>query len=390
MLARAREAEPGFELTADNAVSLARLCRALNGLPLAIELAAARLTFLSPQELLARFDQGIDALGRGPRDLPPRQRGLRAALDWTHGLLSEDQARLLRRLGAFAGPVSLERIELVVGGGVDLLEALAQLVDLSLVTSRRATGGSSSTPPCRATRATSSPQSARPTSSPSPRRGVRRGRRILGQPLPVRRRCRSQSAVLREEADLGLALTWAAAADEDCFAGLAGGAAMALLFAARLSPWSDMIEQALRLTMAIGGRPRTWLLLAASLAAFQREDVQLAQARLASTVAAAEHVADPRFSCLMHTCSIIFHVLTGATDGVRDEYSLLSRRVAELRDRELAALVQGLEPYVLAYCERRNAEAGAIWAALIADRARTDFAGWSRALLLAGLRAARG
>ncbi len=134
LLARAREAEPGFELTADNAVSLARLCRALNGLPLAIELAAARLTFLSPQELLARLDQGIDALGRGPRDLPPRQRGLRAALDWTHGLLSEDQARLLRRLGAFAGPVSLERIELVVGGGVDLLEALAQLVDLSLVT----------------------------------------------------------------------------------------------------------------------------------------------------------------------------------------------------------------------------------------------------------------
>ena len=133
MLARAREAEPGFELTADNAVSLARLCRALGGLPLAIELAAARLTFLSPQELLARFDEGIDALGRGPRDLPPRQRGLRAALDWTHGLLSEDQASLLRRLGAFAGPVSLERIERVCGGGVDLLEALAQLVDLSLV-----------------------------------------------------------------------------------------------------------------------------------------------------------------------------------------------------------------------------------------------------------------
>src|ERR1700685_2438379 len=82
----------------------------------------------------ARPDEGIEVIGRGTRDLPARQRGLRAALDWSHGLLDADQSRLLRRLSTFAGPVSLERIEQICGGGADLLESLSQLVDLSLVT----------------------------------------------------------------------------------------------------------------------------------------------------------------------------------------------------------------------------------------------------------------
>jgi predicted ATPase/DNA-binding SARP family transcriptional activator len=388
LLERTRERDPGFELTADNAGSVARLCRALGGLPLALELAAARLTLLSPEELLTRLDEGIDALGRGPRDLPARQRGLRAALDWTHGLLDADQARLFRRLGAFAGSVSLERIEQVCGAGTDLLEALAQLVDLSLVT--RTDDGRfilhaavRDYARAKLAAAAESQQLARRHGETFAQAAASWGNRCLFDFVAV------QSVVLRDEADIGQALTWAAAADQECFALLAGGVSMPLLFAGRLLPLSEIIEQALARD-AVSGSPRTWLLLAASLAAVQRGEIQLAGARLASTVAAAEQAADPRLSCLMRICSFLFRVLTGTTDGVRDDYSQVSERVAKLRDRELALLVEGLEPYVLGYCEQRYAEAGAIWAALAADHARTDFAAssalycWPDCLLLEG------
>jgi hypothetical protein len=113
------------------------------------------------------------------------------------------------------------------------------------------------------------------------------------------------SAVLREEADITQALTWAAVSDQECFARLAGGASMPLHIVAGLGPWSEMIEQALMLD-AVTGTPRTWLLLAASLVAFERGDQQLARARLASTIAAADQAGDPWLARLMRTCSIIF------------------------------------------------------------------------------------
>jgi len=375
LLERAREADPSFRLTAENAHSVAQLARALAGLPLAIELAAARLTLLSPSALLTRLDEGIEAVGHGPRDLPARQRGLRAALDWTHGLLTDDEATLLRRLAVFAGPVSLERLERVCGDGIDALESLAQLVDLSLVT--RADDGRFLLHAAVRDYARKK-QIAAGESGALARRHAEAlaeaarswGDRFLFDAGAV------QSAVLREEADIGQALTWAAPTNQECFARLAGGAAMPLLFAARLMPWNEVIEDALAAD-SLTGEPRVWLLLAGSLAAFQREDVQVARARLLSTIAAADAAGDLRLACLMGACSIIFHVLTGATDGVRDEHALLSERVSGLHDRELQLLVEGLEPYILGYCERRYPEAAAIWAAQIADRSRTDFAGWT-------------
>jgi len=388
LVERTRDADPNFEVTAENADSLARLCRALGGLPLALELAAARLALLSPQELLTRLDQGIDAIGRGPRDLPARQRGLRAALNWTHSLLEEDQARLLRRLGAFAGPVSIERIERVCGAGTDLLEALAQLVDLSLV--NRTNDGRFILHATvrdyareKLVAAAESHQLARRHGEAFAEAAATWGNRCLFDYLTV------QSAVLRDEADLGQALIWAQTEDPECFALLAGGASMPLLFTGRLAPWIGLIERAL-VPDAITDNARTWLLLAASLAAVQSGDLQIARARLSSTVTAAEQAADPRLVCLMLTCSVLFPVLAGATEGVRDDYSHLRERVLELRDRELAFLVAGLEPYVLGYCEQRYAEAGAVWAALAADHSRTDFAGtsalycWPDCLLLEG------
>jgi hypothetical protein len=131
LLARARRVSHGF---AGDDETIAELCRELDGSPLGIELAAARLALLSPGDLLERLRRSPDALGTGGRNLPERQRGLRAAMQWSYGLLDPQAASLFRRLGHFAGEASLERIEQVCPAGVDdVLESLAQLVDLSLV-----------------------------------------------------------------------------------------------------------------------------------------------------------------------------------------------------------------------------------------------------------------
>jgi predicted ATPase len=136
---RALAAAPGFELTGENAQAVADICRRLDGLPLAIELAAARVRLLPPQALLSRLDQGFSLLTDGARDLPERQRTLRNTLDWSFGLLSAGEQALFARLGVFAGPFSLQAAEAVGSGSQDqglagqVLETLGSLVDSSLV-----------------------------------------------------------------------------------------------------------------------------------------------------------------------------------------------------------------------------------------------------------------
>jgi transcriptional regulator with XRE-family HTH domain len=98
---RAEEASPAFELTQANAAAVAAICWRLDGLPLALELAAARTRFLGPTALLSRLDQALQA--GGARDLPERQRTMRATLDWSHELLHEPERQLFRRLSVFAG-----------------------------------------------------------------------------------------------------------------------------------------------------------------------------------------------------------------------------------------------------------------------------------------------
>ena len=114
-LDRARAVKPGFELTDENAAAVAGICRRLDGLPLAIELAAARVKLLSPQAILGRLEKRLDLLTGGAHDLPARQRTLRDAIDWSYNLLEPSEQALLARLGVFAGGCSLEVAEAVCG-----------------------------------------------------------------------------------------------------------------------------------------------------------------------------------------------------------------------------------------------------------------------------------
>ena len=139
LVQRARRVHPGFALTNDNAPVIAEIARRLDGLPLALELAAARLRILAPTELLARLEHRLDALASSARDAPGRHRTLREAISWSHDLLSAPEQTLFRRLSVFAGGASLEAVETVCSGDgvdmVDVLDVLENLVDKSLVVS---------------------------------------------------------------------------------------------------------------------------------------------------------------------------------------------------------------------------------------------------------------
>src|SRR5207245_225333 len=143
---RARAAKPGFALTADNAAAVAEVCRRLDGLPLAIELAAARVRALPPATLAARLVDRLTLLAGGELDRPARHRALAATISWSHDLLNDGERALFRRVAVFDGGWSLDAAEGVCGdedaGGLPsegVLEVLVQLVEKSLGVEERGT-----------------------------------------------------------------------------------------------------------------------------------------------------------------------------------------------------------------------------------------------------------
>jgi predicted ATPase len=150
---RAREVKPDFALTAENAATIVEICQRLDGLPLALELAAARLSVLSPAALLARLERRLPLLTRGARDLPERQQTLRNTIAWSYDLLDESEQQLFRCLSVFAGGFTLEAVQAVclfeacgtsslaqTDEDEAVLEQLAQLLDKSLVQTQQDTG----------------------------------------------------------------------------------------------------------------------------------------------------------------------------------------------------------------------------------------------------------
>jgi predicted ATPase/DNA-binding SARP family transcriptional activator len=131
-VARARAVDPSFAFDDASAPAVAHVCERLDGLPLAIELAAARSKMFTPAELSARLDRRLDLLTGGPRDVPARQQTLRSTLEWSHEQLADGDRVVFARLGVFAGGWTVDAGEVVCGDG-DVLGALGRLVDNSLV-----------------------------------------------------------------------------------------------------------------------------------------------------------------------------------------------------------------------------------------------------------------
>lgn len=134
---RAQDVKPGFEVTSENAPAVAEICYRLDGLPLAIELAAARSKLFTPEALLRRLEQRLSVLTGGSRDMPARQQTLRNTIDWSYNLLEQGEQLLFARLAVFVGGCTLESVEAVCNAAGDLplevVDGLAALVDQSLL-----------------------------------------------------------------------------------------------------------------------------------------------------------------------------------------------------------------------------------------------------------------
>jgi predicted ATPase len=144
-LQRIQAVKPEFHLTDANATAVAEMCIRLDGLPLAIELAAARIKLLSPQALLTRLEHRLNLLTGGARDVPERQQTLRNTIEWSYDLLSPGEQLLFRRLAVFVGGCTLEAVEAICttldGEATAVLERVTSLVDKSLISQQEQVGG---------------------------------------------------------------------------------------------------------------------------------------------------------------------------------------------------------------------------------------------------------
>ena len=140
---RARAVKPDFTLTEGNASSVSEICARLDGLPLAIELAAARSKLLSPENMCVHLVSRLKTLTGGARDLPLRQQTLRAAIDWSYELLDEDEQRLIKRLSVFQGGRTLDAVETICGSDLSLpiLDGLESLLNKNLLYSEGGKSG---------------------------------------------------------------------------------------------------------------------------------------------------------------------------------------------------------------------------------------------------------
>lgn len=228
---RARAARHDFVVTDENARAVAEICTRLDGLPLAIELAAAAMRHLNPDAILARLERHLPLLGSGPQDMPARQRTLRAAVDWSYELLEATEQRLFARLAVFTGGWSLDAAEAVCdpGGelGVQTLDGLASLADQSLIYPVDADDGEPRFAMLQVIREVAAEKlDAEPDAEEIARRHARHmlGLAEAAEPQLVRTGVRArQHRLRREQENLRTALRWALErGDAEIGLGLAG------------------------------------------------------------------------------------------------------------------------------------------------------------------------
>ncbi len=299
LIARAKRASREFPAEEAGGPAVAALCRELDGSPLGIELAAARLALLSPDELLERLRRSPDALGTGGRDLPERQRGLRAAMQWSYSLLDPQAASLFRRMGYFAGEATLERIEQVCDEGIDdVLESLAQLVDTSLV--RRTRDG-------RFELASALRTYSRELLEATGEREAlcrRHAETIVAEWLPVvlerpmTAYRETYDPIVAEQSDLFVLLDWSAQVDAELFSRLVACTYSALRITSLQAHWHGAIDQAAA-TGPATGRVRALVRVAAAVGR-KAHGIALEQALEADTE------GDPIFAAWLHgTCAVM-------------------------------------------------------------------------------------
>ena len=364
---RARSISPAFALTERNAADIAHICNRLDGVPLAIELAASRVKVLTPEQISARLDDQFRLLG-GNKSAHARHQTLRATLDWSYDLLAENEKALLRRLSIFEGPCGVDAVEAVCAGDPiedwEILDLLTNLVDRSLLTSEEWEGGYRYGMLTSVREYAAEKESASPLSpNPSPLQG--KGDRYLGE-HELRRRHRDWYLREVEEADTNLTGTYQAAwldrieADRpNWLASLAysvdqGDVDEALRFAAAASRYwtlrccfaeaSTWLDRVIDLAHASDAKVNTAAfaksLNAGGSVAWSRGDIELARARFEESLELYRELSDVlRVADLLNNLGNIA-LDAGDADGARSmlEEALASYRAGEDRLGTSAAL----------------------------------------------------
>jgi diguanylate cyclase (GGDEF)-like protein len=284
---RARACEPDFELTPDTLPAVTALCRRLDGLPLAIELAAARIDAWSPRALLMHLGEHLDTLGEGPRDLPARQQTLRGAIDWSYDLLPPADQRLFAALAAFAGGFTAESALAVAEPAVvdgarrtaALAERLASLVDKSLLTVEGSEAGQHRYGMLETIRAYAAARLAESTEAD----GIRARHSTYfaafaseaAAGLMGSEQAEWSDRIEREYQNLGAASAWSLADDAERAAAICLGLWRFWRHGSHIGEGRERCEQVLAGTLP-DGKPRAMLLHAAAVLATTQDDHETA------------------------------------------------------------------------------------------------------------------
>jgi predicted ATPase/DNA-binding NarL/FixJ family response regulator len=282
---RARLAEPGLDVDESNASVIGELCRRLDGLPLALELAAARVGVLSPSQILARLDHRFTLLGDGRQPRPARQQTLRATMEWSYDLLSDQEQLLFRRLAVFTGSFGLEAAVAVCAidplRSEDVLGILGQLIDRSLVSATSAVRGETRYRLLETTRAFASELlSAEPHASEIAGRhahlyasiAIEAGRRLGGPDAD------DWIDLVAEEMDnLRAALLWAIANDHRLALEMCANLAGYWDFHGWIFEGRHWLERALQVSDAVPSAERAAALTSAGMLAYRQGDYGAAQ-----------------------------------------------------------------------------------------------------------------